>query len=246
MEQIYSAPRGLNPGRHTFCPGCMHSTTVKTIARVLDNNGWLGRAIVCRSVGCGMQSAGYFEIDSIQSAHGRAAATAVGAKRMSPDNLIFTYQGDGAAAAIGFLETFYAANRGEPITAIMINNSIYGMTGGQTSPTTLLHQKTVTTDAGGRSPLHDGYPVHMAEIIAGLKAPAYVARVAMHTPQNILKAERAIEKAFRLQLEEKKYSFIEVISACPTNWGIAPKNIPEYIEKHVLPEFPLGELKVPE
>lgn len=246
MEQIYSAPKGLNLGKHTFCPGCMHSTTVKTIARVLDNNGWLGKSIVCLSVGCGMQSAGYFEIDSIQSAHGRAAATAIGAKRMSPDNLIFTYQGDGAAAAIGLLETFYAANRGEPITAIMVNNTIYGMTGGQTSPTTLLNQKTVTSSPAGRSPLTDGYPVHMAELIASLEAPAYVARVAMHTPQQILKAEKVFEKAFRLQLEEKKYSFIEVVSACPTNWNIAPKLGPKFIEEHVLPEFPLGELKKPD
>ncbi len=243
MEQIYSAPKGLNLGKHTFCPGCMHSTTIKTIARVLDNNGWLGRSIVCLSVGCGMQSAAYFEIDSIQSAHGRAAATAIGAKRMSPDNLIFTYQGDGAAAAIGLLETFYAANRGEPITAIMVNNSVYGMTGGQTSPTTLLNQKTTTTPLKGRSPVGEGYPVHMAELIASLKAPAYVVRVSMHTPQQILRAEKVFEKAFRLQIEEKKYSFIEVVSACPTNWGVAPKNTPEYIEKYVLPEYPLGELK---
>lgn len=193
-----------------------------------------------------MQSAGYFEIDSIQSAHGRAAATAIGAKRMSPDNLIFTYQGDGAASAIGFLETFSAANRGEPITAIMINNQIYGMTGGQTSPTTLLGQKTVTTYKGGRDPVREGYPVHMAELLASLEAPAYVARVSLHTPKHILQAEKAIEKAFRLQVEENKYSFIEILSTCPTNWGIHPRKAPEYVEKFVLSEFPLGEFKKPE
>ncbi len=243
MNLVYSAPKGVHVGRHTFCPGCTHSTAVKVIARVLDKNDWLGDAIVCLSVGCGMQSAGYFEIDSIQSAHGRAAATAVGAKRMSPKNLIFTYQGDGAASAIGFLETFSAANRGEPITAIMINNQIYGMTGGQTSPTTLLGQKTVTTYQGGRDAAREGYPVHMAEILGGLEAPGYVARVSLHTPKNILHAEKVIEKAFRLQIEESKYSFVEILSTCPTNWGIHPRKAPEYVEKYVLPEFPLGEFK---
>jgi 2-oxoglutarate ferredoxin oxidoreductase subunit beta len=244
MEKIYGVPRGLRDEEVGFCPGCMHPQANKIIAEVLDENDWVGDAIIMVPVGCSLYISRYFNIDTIQSAHGRAAATAIGAKRMRKDKLVISYQGDGDAAAIGFSETFFAANRGEPISVIMINNQVYGMTGGQMSPTTLLGQRSTTT-VKGRDIKAAGYPVHMAEIIANLKAPAYVGRFSLHTPKHILQTKKAIEKAFRLQLEENKYSFIEVLSACPTNWGISPRKGPQYMEEKVIPEFPLGEFKKP-
>lgn len=169
MEQIYGRPRGLIQGPNGFCPGCMHSIANKIIAEVLDENDWVGDTILILPVGCALLTGLYMDLDSIQSAHGRAAATAIGAKKMRPDKLVFAYQGDGDAASIGLSETFYAANRGVPLTVIMINNQIYGMTGGQTSPTTLIGQNT-TTNAKGRDTATTGYPVHLPELIASLKA----------------------------------------------------------------------------
>lgn len=243
MGKRYEAPHSLNLGKHSFCPGCTHPVALKLIARVLEQQNQTGNAIGVISVGCSLMSSSYLEIDSIQSAHGRAAATAIGAKRMSPDNLIFTYQGDGAASAIGLTETFHAANRGEPITVIMINNQIYGMTGGQSSPTTLIGQKTETTGPNGRNPEKEGYPVHLAEMIASLKAPGYVARFALNSPKNIMQAEEGIAEAFRTQMEDGKYAFVELLSACPTNWKMSPTDSVNHIETVVMEEFPIGVLK---
>jgi 2-oxoglutarate ferredoxin oxidoreductase subunit beta len=244
MEQIiYDWPKGLNHRGNTYCPGCMHSTAAKIIAQVLEENDWLGDAILVVPVGCSLCLSGYLDFDTIMAFHGRAAAVATGVKSIRKDKLVMSYQGDGDAIAIGFSESFYNANRGFPVTAIVINNQVYGMTGGQMSPTTLLGQRTVTTSKGRNIEKKEGYPVHLAEIIATLKAPAYVARFALHTPKHILQAKKGIEKAFRLQLEENKYSYIELLSACPTNWGISPKDGPKYMEEKVIPEFPVGEFK---
>lgn len=241
MELLYGRPRGLKNTGNGYCAGCMHSTASKLIAQVLDENDWLGDTIAIYPIGCALNTVRYFDMDAIQTAHGRAAATAVGAKKMAPDKIIFTYQGDGDAAAIGLTETLHAANRGDPITVIMINNQIYGMTGGQISPTTRVGQHTATTGPNGRDPEHDGYPMHLAEIISTFKAPGYVARFALNNPRNIIQAKQGIEKAFRCQIEQHKYAYVELLSACPTNWGVAPSKCPQLMDELVIPEFPIGE-----
>lgn len=245
-ELIYGINKGIQQDKaNTFCPGCMHSTAHKIITEVLDEMDMLGKSVIVLPVGCAVNSHTYFNFDMIGCLHGRAAAVAVGLKHAQKDKLIFAYQGDGDAAGIGLSETFYAANRGDPITVIMINNQIYGMTGGQMSPCTLVGQKA-TTAVYGRDPDKVGFPVHIPEILATLPATGYVARFALNNPQNILKAKKGIRKAFELQLNEKKYSFIELLSACPTNWNVPPKEGPMWMEEKVFPIFPVGEFKVPE
>ena len=243
MEIVYRRPEGLLPVSSGFCPGCMHTTAHKIICEVLEEKGLIGRTIMVTPVGCAINSAKYFDLDMLTSLHGRASANAVGCKSIQKDKLVMVYQGDGDYGSIGWTETFYAANRGDPITVIAINNQIYGMTGGQTSPCTLIGQKT-TTAINGRDPEKTGYPVHFPEILATLPATGYVARFALHTPKNILAAKKGIAKAVDLQLNEGKYSFIELLSSCPTNWHIEPADAPAFMEKNVLPVFPLGEFKV--
>lgn len=240
MEKVYGIPTGINDIKTGFCPGCTHPTAEKLIAEVLEELGYLGNTIICMPIGCALHANPYFEIDQVQCLHGRASAVAVGVSRMNPDKCILTYQGDGDAVSIGMAETFYAANRGEKFTCIVINNQIYGMTGGQMSPTSLVGQGSTT---GVRMVERAGYPVHFAEIIATLKAPGYVARGALHSPKHIRQAKKYIEKAIRCQMEHGKYAYVELISLCPTNWGILPKDCPQYVETNILPEFPLGELK---
>ncbi len=247
MEQlIYGISKGMQQDKeNTFCPGCMHSTAHKIITEVLEEMDMLGKSVIVLPVGCAVNSHTYFNFDMIGCLHGRASAVAVGLKVAQPDKLIFSYQGDGDAAGIGLNETFYAANRGDPITVIMINNQIYGMTGGQMSPCTLVGQKA-TTAIYGRDPNKVGYPVHLPEILATLPATGYVARFALNNPKNILAAKRGIRKAFELQLNKKAYSYIELLSACPTNWNCAPELGPKWMEEKVFPIFPVGEFKVPE
>ena len=203
----------------------------------------MGSAITVNGVGCGLNLHGVLTWDLFQCPHGRAAAVASGVKHAQRDKLVFTYQGDGDACCIGVGETFHAASRLEPFTQIMINNQIYGMTGGQTSPTTLIGQRTTTSGEGGRDPVRTGFPTRMAEVIAGLEGSAFVGRFALHTPKNILQTKKALEKAFRLQLEKNRYSFLEILSMCPTNWNIPTMQTPKYIEEKVLPVFPLGVFK---
>lgn len=247
MEKlIYGVSEGLQKnGENTFCPGCMHSTAHKIITEVLDEMNIRGKTVIVLPVGCAVNSHTYFNLDMVGCLHGRAAAVSVGLKHAQPDKLIISYQGDGDAAGIGFNETFYAANRGDPITVIMINNQIYGMTGGQMSPCTLVGQ-TATTAIHGRDPYKVGWPVHVAEILSTLQATGYVARFALNNPKNIIAAKNGIKKAFKLQLEKKKYSYIELLAACPTNWGIQPELGPRWMEEKVFPVFPIGEFKVPE
>jgi 2-oxoglutarate/2-oxoacid ferredoxin oxidoreductase subunit beta len=245
MEKIYGKQSVLAPQGNTFCPGCGHSTLIKIISEVLVENGWVDRAIQVNGVGCNLNTHGLLGWDMVQGPHGRAAAVASGVKHAQRGSLTFTYQGDGDASCIGVGETFHAASRKEPITAIMINNQIYGMTGGQSSPTTLLGQRT-TTDVTGRKAERSGYPTRLAEVIATFEGPAFVGRFSLHSPKHILQTKKALERAFRLQLEKNTYSFIEILSMCPTNWHINTMDTPEYIKKNVLPVFPLGILREPE
>lgn len=242
MEAIYQKSKGLLPVGNTFCPGCMHSTANKIIAEVLEEKGLLGKTIIVTPVGCALISLRYFDADILGSLHGRASANAVGLKYAQKDKLVMTYQGDGDYASIGWTETFYTANRGEPITVIAINNQIYGMTGGQLSPTTLVGQKA-TTAINGRDPSVSGYPVHVPEILSTLPATGYVARFALHTPKHIMQAKKGIATAIDVQMKQGKYAFVELLSACPTNWHIPPEKGPEYMEKYVLKEFPVQVFK---
>ena len=243
MEKVYSRPAGIFEGAVTgFCPGCMHSSVCKIICEVLDELGQLDNACYVQGVGCCGLAVTYFDMDTVAAPHGRACAIASSFKRCSPETLVFTYQGDGDLAAIGLAETMSAANRGENFTVIFVNNGIYGMTGGQLAPTTLLGTKTTTTPYGRNIKEH-GAPLHMCEILSQLEAPAYIARVTCADVPNVRKAREAVKKAFQYQLDGKGFSFVEFVSNCPTNWGMSPQESLDYIHDTVLKEFPLGEFR---
>ena len=243
MEKVYARTKGIQPDMvDGFCPGCMHSTLFKLIGEVLEEMDMLDKCTCAIGVGCCGLGMGYFTYDYLLAAHGRACAVATGAKRSNPDTLVFTYQGDGDLAAIGLAETMSAANRGENFTVIFINNGIYGMTGGQLAPTTLLGTKTTTTPYG-RNIREHGAPLHMCEILSQLEAPAYIARVTCADVPNVRKAREAVKKAFQYQLDGKGFSFVEFVSNCPTNWGMSPQESLDYIHDTVLKEFPLGEFR---
>jgi len=242
MEKVYAKSPSLLDVSSGFCPGCLHGTASKLVAETIDKLGIQDRVVCVLPIGCGTLNMYYGDFDMIGASHGRAPAVATGYKRCQPDNIVYTYQGDGDLAAIGLAEIMHAANRGENITTIFVNNSIYGMTGGQMAPTTLIGQKA-TTAPNGRDASQAGYPMRMAEIIATLEAPVYVARFALNTAGNVLKAKVGIEKAFRNQLEGKGYSFIELLSNCPTNWGLSPEESLKWMAEKTIPYFPLGEFK---
>lgn len=243
MKKIYGVPQSLVEGQVSgFCPGCMHSTVNKLIAEVLDEMGMAEKAIELLGIGCCGLAMTYLNVDQMFCAHGRACASATGIKRCNPDNLVFTYQGDGDLAAIGLAETMSAANRGENFTVIFINNSTYGMTGGQMAPTTLIDMKASTSPYGRSSEEH-GYPMHMCEILNSLTAPAYLTRVACNTPGNVAKTKAAIKKAFTYQVEGKGFSMVEIMTNCPTNWGMNPLDSLKFMEEKTLKEFPLGEVR---
>lgn len=242
MEAIYKRTDALLPVPFGYCPGCLHGVAGKVIAEVVEEMGMIENAIAVNGVGCTSMAMSASSMDCISSLHGRAAATATGVKRMLPNALVFTNHGDGDCASIGIAETIYAANRGEAFTAIMFNNTVYGMTGAQMAPTTLIGQKT-TTCIDGRDPATTGYPLKMAELIAGLEAPRYVARCAAHRPKHIIQLKKAIRHAFELQMNEGAYSFIEIVTGCPTGIHIKPEQMPDLIDEKVLPVFPLGVFK---
>ncbi len=243
MEKVYSYPESLVRRPATgFCPGCLHGTSTKLCAQVIDELGLREKTVVVLPVGCGGLGMYYWNLDKCSAAHGRAPAVATGIKRVSPGSVVFTYQGDGDLASIGMAETIHAANRGELITVIFINNSIFGMTGGQMAPTTLVGMKASTAPFG-RDPKTAGYPMHLAEMIAGLRAPVYSARFALDTAAHINQAKAGIRKAFQNQIDGRGYSFVELISNCPTNWGMSPARSLEYIRENVISEFPLGVFK---
>ncbi|GHV36879.1 MFS transporter [Synergistales bacterium] len=243
MEKIYSRTKGLRADVvGGFCPGCMHSTVMKLIGEVLEEMNLFERAACVLGIGCCGLHMDYMSFDNITSPHGRACAVATGIKRSSPDSLVFTYQGDGDFAAIGLGESMSAANRGENISVIFVNNGIYGMTGGQMAPTTLMGMRASTAPAGRTAKEH-GYPMHMCEILNQLTAPAYIERTSCNTPQNTLKTKKAIAKAFQNQLEGKGFSMVEIVTSCPTNWGMDALGALEYINEKMLAEFPLGVIR---
>ena len=243
MEKIYSRTTTIQEDKVSgFCPGCMHSTVVKLIGEVLDEMNLVEQAVMVTGIGCCGLHMDYIAYDTITAPHGRATAVATGMKRTSPDSLIFTYQGDGDFASIGLGESISAANRGENIAVIFINNGIYGMTGGQMAPTTLIGMKASTAPKG-RDAREHGYPMHMCEILDQLTAPVYLERTSCNTPQNVIKTKNAIKKAFRNQVEGRGFSMVEIVTSCPTNWGMDALAALDYIEEKMLPEFPLGVVR---
>jgi len=242
MQQVFDRPKCLKDVQTHFCPGCNHGTAHRLVADAMDHFGVQDRTIGVASVGCSVFLYGYFDIDVVEAPHGRAPAVATGVKRAKPDSFVFTYQGDGDLAAIGTAEIIHAANRGEDITVIFVNNTTYGMTGGQMAPTTLVGQKT-STSPNGRDKAKDGSPIRMAELLAQLGGVAYSARVAVDSPKHVLEAKKVIRRAFQYQAEGNGFSFVEVLSACPTNWGMNPLAANARIAEEMIPYFPLGVFK---
>ena len=243
MELVYSRTKTIQEDKVSgFCPGCMHSTVVKLIGEALEEMNLVEKAVMVTGIGCCGLHMDYIAYDTITAPHGRACAVATGMKRSNPDSLYFTYQGDGDFASIGLAESVSAANRGENITVIFINNGIYGMTGGQMAPTTLVGMKASTAPKG-RIPEEHGYPMHMCEILDQLTAPAYLERTSCNTPQNVIKTKNAIKKAFQNQIDGKGFSMVEIVTSCPTNWGLEPLDALEFIEQKMLPEYPLGVIR---
>jgi len=242
MQQVFHRPKSLKDVQTHFCPGCNHGTIHRLVADALDLYGVQEQTIGVASVGCSVFLYGYFDIDVVEAPHGRAAAVATGVKRARPDRFVFTYQGDGDLAAIGTAEIIHAANRGEDITVIFVNNTTYGMTGGQMAPTTLVGQKT-STSPYGRDKSKDGSPIRMAELLAQLGGVAFSARVAVDSPKHLMDAKKQIREAFRFQAEGKGFSFVEVLSSCPTNWGMTPLKANERVGEEMIPYFPLGIFK---
>lgn len=243
MEQIYARTKTIQEDKVSgFCPGCMHGTVMKLIGEVLEEMELTDKAVCVLGIGCCGLQMDYIAYDNITSPHGRACAVATGIKRTSPESLVFTYQGDGDFASIGLAESVSAANRGENVSVIFINNGIYGMTGGQMAPTTLVGMKA-TTAPGGRDPKEHGYPMHMCEILDQLTAPAYLERTSCNTPANVIKTKKAIRKAFQNQLDGKGFSMVEIVTSCPTNWGLDALKALDYIEEKMLPQFPLGVIR---
>lgn len=238
----YKRPSSLNPTPSGYCPGCLHSLATKLIAEAIEELDQVKNAINVISVGCSALNLRYWNGDMIGAAHGRAPAVATGIKRTSPGRLVFAYQGDGDLAAIGLAEIMSAANRGENFTVVFANNQTYGMTGGQMAPTTLIGQKTTTT-VYGRDPQTTGYPLKMCELISTLEAPVFVARYALNSPKGVIDARKGIKKAFELQLAGKGFTFIELLTNCPTNWGMTPLATLEYMNTNTIPYFKPGIYK---
>ncbi len=243
MTLVYKRPEALKETYTHYCPGCTHGAIHRLIAEVIDELGVRERTIGVAPVGCAVFAYEYFNLDGCEAAHGRAPAMATGLKRVMPDKVIFTYQGDGDLASIGGNEILHAAARGEKITVIFVNNAVYGMTGGQMAPTTLPGQVT-TSSPYGRDPVVQGYPVHITEMLATLPGVAYAARRSMHSVAEIRKTKKAIAKAFQAQLDGLGLGLVEVLSACPINWHLEPAAALDFIRDRMVPEFPLGEFKV--
>ncbi len=243
MEKIYTRTKTIQEDKVSgFCPGCMHSTVIKLIGEVLEEMNLVEKAVCVQGIGCCGLHMDYIAYDDITTPHGRACASATGIKRTNPDSLVFTYQGDGDFASIGLAESVSAANRGENITVIFINNGIYGMTGGQLSPTTLIGMKASTAPKGRTAEEH-GYPIHMCELLNQLKAPYYLERTSCNTPANVNKTKNAIRKAFQAQMDGKGFTMVEIITGCPTNWGMDALQSLDFIEQKMLPEYPLGVVR---
>ena len=243
MEKVYARTKTFQKEMVSgFCPGCMHGTVFKLIGEVMEELGIVDKTTCVLGVGCCGLAMEYITYDNTTSPHGRACAVATGIKRSTPDAVVYTYQGDGDLASIGLAETMSAANRGENITVIFVNNGIYGMTGGQMAPTTLVGMKA-TTAPQGRDPKEHGYPMHMCEILNQLTAPYYLERTSCNNPANVSKTKAAIKKAFQNQLDGKGFSMVEIVTSCPTNWGLDPIEALDFLENNMLKEFPLGVVR---
>ncbi|NWF67517.1 MAG: 2-oxoglutarate oxidoreductase [Chloroflexi bacterium] len=243
MELVYERPQSLLPMYTHYCPGCTHGIAHRLVAEALDELGLREQAILVAPVGCAVFAYEYFNIDGVEAAHGRAPAMATGIKRIQPENIVLTYQGDGDLASIGTAEIIHVAGRGENITTIFVNNAIYGMTGGQMAPTSLPGQKT-SSSLCGRDPRTTGYPLKMSELLAQTTGAAYVVRRSLHDVANIRKAKKAIVTALKVQMQGLGFSMVELLSTCPTNWGLTPEQALQWVRDNMLPYFPLGDYKV--
>jgi len=242
MQKVFQRPKSMSDVELHYCPGCTHGIVHRLVAEVIDELNIEGKTIGVAPVGCAVFAYNYFECDMQEAAHGRAPAVATGIKRVNPDNIVFTYQGDGDLASIGTAETVHAAARGENITVIFINNAIYGMTGGQMAPTSLIGQITTTSPYGRTSEIQ-GYPIKVCEMLSTLDGVAYIERVSVDTVKNINIAKKAIKKAFETQIQKKGFSLVEVLSTCPTNWGMSPIEALEWLRQNMIPNYPLGVFK---
>ncbi len=242
MEIVFQRPKALADVPFHYCSGCSHGIVHRLVAEVIDELDIAGDTIGVAPVGCSVFAYNYFNVDMQQAAHGRAPAVATGVKRANPDNIVFTYQGDGDLAAIGTAETVHAAARGENITVIFINNAIYGMTGGQMAPTTLVGQVTQTSPYG-RKIEAQGYPIRMSEMLATLEGPSFIKRCSVDSVKNINDTKNAIKKAFQNQMDKKGFSMVEILSTCPTNWGLSPVESLGWLRENMIPHYPLGVYK---
>ena len=242
MAIVFQKPKALTDAVLHYCPGCTHGIVHRLVAEAIDELGIEGKTIGIAPVGCSVMAYDYFGCDMIEASHGRAPAVATGVKRSLPDHVVFTYQGDGDLASIGLCETVSCACRGENVTIIFINNAIYGMTGGQMAPTSLIGQVTQTSPYG-RDPKTQGMPIRICELLSTLDAPAYLERVAVNNVMHVRQAKKAILKAFKNQVEGKGFSLVEVVSTCPTNWGLTPDKACAFVEEKMIPFYPLGTFK---
>ena len=239
---VFDKPKALTDTVLHYCPGCTHGIVHRLVAEVMDELGIEGKTVGVAPVGCSVLAYNYFACDMVEAAHGRAPAVATGIKRALPENVVFTYQGDGDLASIGMCETVHAAARGENITVIFINNAIYGMTGGQMAPTSLIGQVTQTSPYG-RDVNHCGYPIRVCEMLSELEGATYLERVTVNNVANVRRAKKAIKKAFQNQLDGKGFSLVEVLSTCPTNWGMTPQAALKWVDEKMIPYYPLGVYK---
>ncbi len=245
MKAIFTRPQSMSTTPTHYCPGCTHGIIHRLVAESLDECQVREKTIGVAPVGCAVLAYNYFDVDFIEAPHGRAPAVATGVKRGLPDRFVFTYQGDGDLASIGTAEIIHAANRGEKISVIFVNNAIYGMTGGQMAPTTLPNQVT-STCPNGRDVTTAGYPIRVCELLSALQTDAFIARVSVHSPKNIIAAKKILRRAFQYQVENRCFTLVEFLSTCPTNWGLAPKKATEWLDKNMIPYYPLRIFKTPE
>jgi len=243
MEMVYERPESLTDVYTHYCPGCTHGVAHRILAEAIDELGLRERVILVAPVGCAVFAYNYFNVDGCEAAHGRAPAMATGVKRLQPDSIVITYQGDGDMAAIGTAEIIHAAARGENITTVFVNNAIYGMTGGQMAPTSLPGQQT-TSSPFGRDVHNAGYPLRMCELLSQTDGAAYIVRRSLHDVKNIRKAKKAILTALKAQMNGLGFSMVELLSTCPTNWGLTPEAALQWVEDRMIPYFPLGDYRV--
>ena len=244
MKKLYGHPKSLTKVSTKYCGGCGHGVIHRILTEIIDEMGMQEQTVITNPVGCAIWSDLYFDFDSVQPPHGRTPAAATGVKRVLPDHMVICYQGDGDLAAIGTAEIIHAANRGEKFTTIFVNNAIYGMTGGQMAPTTLVGQKAATAPKG-RDPVEAGmgYPIRVAELLSQLEGTRYIARGAVNNPANVRKTKQYIKKALEAQMQGIGFTLVEIVSQCPTNWGMEPLESLEWLEQNMLPFYPLGEIK---